>query len=400
METLFVANVNVNREGIMHRNKKIKVTILGAGLVGAPMAIDLAGDPRYQVTTVDISDAALNKLKNYPINTIQTDLSKPKNVESVIQDCNFVINALPGCIGFKALEAAIKIGKNVVDISFFEEDPFSLDELARKNNVIALVDCGVSPGMSNVLIGYVHELLDKTENVIILVGGLPQVREWPYEYKAVFSPMDVIEEYIRPARHIENGVLVIKPALSEKEYINFKGIGTLEAFNTDGLRTLLKTINARNMKEKTLRYPGHSEKMAMLRETGFFSKQEIEINGSKTRPIDFTSKILSTKWLLREGEADFTIMRIIIEGEKEGKRIRYTYDLFDQYDEATQTHSMARTTGYTATIALRMVTDGLYNRIGISSPEFIGKHPDCVKFMLGELRKKGIIYNEKIETIP
>lgn len=377
----------------------MKVTILGAGLIGTPMAIDLAKEDQYQVTVADINEAALNKLRNHPINTIQSDLSKPANVESVIQDSDFVINALPGHMGFQTLETVIRAGKNIIDISFFEEDPFSLSELATKNNVIAIVDCGVAPGMSNILTGYAHNLLDTTESVTILVGGLPQVREWPYEYKATFSPMDVIEEYIRPARLIVNGVPVVKPALSEREYIDFENIGTLEAFNSDGLRTLLKTIKARNMKEKTLRYPGHAEKMAILRETGFFSKEEVEINGSKIRPIDFTSKILSNKWTLARGEADFTIMRVIVEGERKGTKFRYTYDLLDRYDEATQTHSMARTTGYTATVVLRMVAKGLYNKTGISAPEFIGEYPECVEFILGELRKKGVVYKETIEKI-
>lgn len=377
----------------------MKVTILGAGLIGTPMAIDLAKEDQYQVTVADINEAALNKLRNHPINTIQSDLSKPANVESVIQDSDFVINALPGHMGFQTLETVIRAGKNIIDISFFEEDPFSLSELATKNNVIAIVDCGVAPGMSNILTGYAHNLLDTTESVTILVGGLPQVREWPYEYKATFSPMDVIEEYIRPARLIVNGVPVVKPALSEREYIDFENIGTLEAFNSDGLRTLLKTIKARNMKEKTLRYPGHAEKMAILRETGFFSKEEVEINGSKIRPIDFTSKILSNKWTLARGEADFTIMRVIVEGERKGTKFRYTYDLLDRYDEATQTHSMARTTGYTATVVLRMVAKGLYNKTGISAPEFIGEYPECVEFILGELREKGVVYKETIEKI-
>ncbi len=382
---------------IKMREKK-KIIVLGAGLVGGPMAIDLAKEEEFEVSAVDVNKNSLDKLKDYPIATKQMDLSNPEKVRHLVKDYDFVINALPGVIGFQTLEAVIKAGKNLVDISFFEEDPFLLDELAKKNKVIAIVDCGVCPGMSNVLIGYVDHLLDETENVYIFVGGLPQIREWPYEYKAVFSPMDVIEEYIRPARFIEDGKLVTKPALSDREYINFEGIRTLEAFNTDGLRTLLKTIKVKNMREKTLRYPGHCEKMLILRETGFFSKKEIEIKGKKIRPIDFTSKILFPKWKLKKGEADFTLLRVIIEGKKEKKRFRYIYELFDRYDEVTHTHSMARTTGYTATIVLRMIIKGLYNRIGISPPEFIGKQPECIKFMTDELKKRGIVYKKKIES--
>ena len=378
----------------------MKLIILGAGLIGEPMAIDLAKDPKYEVSVADISETSLKKLKNdNPITTIQMDLSDPENVKSLVNNYDFVINALPGFIGYQTLEAILKAKKNVVDIAFFPEDPFLLDELAKEQNVVALVDCGVSPGMSNILIGHVNHLLDETDMVLTLVGGLPEIREWPYEYKAVFSPVDVIEEYTRPARFVENGKLVVKPALSDIESINFDGIGTLEAFNSDGLRTLIKTIDAPNMKEKTLRYPGHIEKMAMLRETGFFSQQEIEVNGTRIRPMDFTSKILFPKWKLEKGEIDFTILRVIVEGKKEEKKLRYTYELFDRYDEDTQTHSMARTTGYTATVATRMIISGLYNKTGISAPEFIGKQPECVEFMLNELKEKNVIYKLNVETI-
>ncbi len=382
------------------KEDKMKIIILGAGLVGEPMAIDLAKDLKHQISVADINESLLKKLeKNNPITTVQMDLSDPEKVKSLVHNYDFVINALPGFMGYQTLEAIIRSKKNVVDMAFFPEDPFLLDELAQKQNVVAIVDCGVSPGMSNILIGYVNQLLDETDIVLTLVGGLPEIREWPYEYKAVFSLVDVIEEYTRPARYVENGKLVIKPALSDSENINFKGIGTLEAFNSDGLRTLIKTIDAPNMKEKTLRYPGHIEKMAVLRETGFFSQQEIEVNGTMIRPLDFTSKILFPKWKLEEGEIDLTILRVIIEGKKEEKKLRYTYELFDRYDEATQTHSMARTTGYTATVATKMIISGLYNKTGISAPEFIGKQPECVEFMLNGLKEKNVIYKLNVETI-
>jgi len=378
----------------------MKIIILGAGLVGKPMAIDLANNPKHQISVADINETLLKNIeKDNPITTVQMDLSEPENVKALVHNYDFVINALPGFMGYQTLKAIIEAKKNVVDIAFFPEDPFLLDKLAQKQKVIALVDCGVSPGMTNLLIGNANRLLDETDMVLILVGGLPEIRTWPYEYKAVFSPVDVIEEYTRPARYVENGRLVVKPALSDSEYINFNDIGTLEAFNSDGLRTLIKTIDAPDMKEKTLRYPGHIEKMAVLRDTGFFSQQEIQINGTQIRPLDFTSKILFPKWKLEAGESDLTVLRVVIEGIKEGEKLRYTYELFDRYDEATQTHSMARTTGYTATVATQMIINGLYNQTGISAPEFIGKQPECVEFMLNGLREKGVIYNEKVAAI-
>ncbi len=376
-----------------------KIVVLGSGLVGGPMALDLAKDKNFKVTVVDIDAQALARIKKTKgITTLQEDLSDAKIVRRIVQKNDMVISAVPGSMGFKTLQTIIEAGKTVVDIAFFPEDAFELDELARKHNVTAVVDCGVAPGMSNILSAHARQKLDEPANITIYVGGLPEVREWPYEYKAVFSPADVIEEYVRPARYIENGQMIIRPALSDPELMNFPVVGTLEAFNTDGLRTLAKTLDVPNMKEKTLRYPGHIEKMAVLRETGFFEAKEIEIKGVRIRPLDFTAKLLFPKWKLHEGEVDLTVMRIIVDGKKKGRFVSITYDLFDRYDEATGIHSMARTTGYTATVAARMLARGLFARKGVSAPESIGQIPECVKFMLEGLKERGIVYHETVVT--
>jgi saccharopine dehydrogenase-like NADP-dependent oxidoreductase len=378
----------------------MKIIVLGGGLVGGPMAADLAADSRFDVTVADIDEDVLRRLRSkYAVKTIHKDLSLPQDVKRLVWDYNFVLSAVPGFLGFQTLKAVIEAKKNVVDITFFAEDPFELDELASRSGVTALVDCGVAPGMSNILIGYVHGQLDETQTIMIYVGGLPEIRERPYEYKAVFSPPDVIEEYVRPARYIENGTLVVRPALSEPELLDFPGVGTLEAFNTDGLRTLAKTIPAPNMKERTLRYPGHIEKIALLRETGFFSREEIDIRGVRIRPLDVTAKLLFSKWKLHEKDRDITVLKIIVEGKKDGKRKRFTYDLLDRFDSSTGIHSMARTTGYTATVVLRMIARGMYAKKGISAPEFIGSRPECVRYILDGLRERGVIYRETIEDI-
>lgn len=374
----------------------MKVIVLGGGLVGTPMAIDLAKDNEFEVSVADINPKISAKLHKENIITLTRDLSDAETIKETVKDFDIVVNAVPGFLGFNTLKAIIESGKNVVDIAFFPEDPFNLDNLANQNNVISLSDIGVAPGMSNILVGYIDHMLDSTEKVVIYVGGLPKVREWPWEYKAVFSPIDVIEEYTRPARFIEHGEIVIKPALSDPELMDFEEIGTLEAFNSDGLRSLMNTIDAPYMIEKTLRYPGHIEKMAVLRDTGFFSKDKVDVNGVMVSPLDLTSKLLFPKWKLYEGEEDITVMKVIVEGEYDGKRARYTYDLYDNYDKSTKTHSMARTTGYTATMAVRMIAKGLYSRTGISVPEFVGQQPECVSFILQGLEERGIVYKETI----
>jgi saccharopine dehydrogenase-like NADP-dependent oxidoreductase len=229
-----------------------------------------------------------------------------------------------------------------------------------------------------------------------MVGGLPVVRTWPYEYKAVFSPSDVLEEYVRPARFVAHGEVVTLPALSEPELVDFPGVGTLEAFNTDGLRTLLRTSKVPFMKEKTMRYPGHIEKMRMLRETGFFGKEPVEAGGAKVRPMDLTSKLLFRMWQLGDQEEDLTVMRVTVEGEKGGQRVRYDYELLDRYDQTTGTTSMARTTGFTCTAAARLVAQGSYRRTGISPPEFLGRESTCHLFVMQELAKRGVVFRQSV----
>lgn len=375
----------------------MKIVVLGAGLVGAPMAFDLEKTEGFEVTVIDYCENSLKQFEGSKIITKQADLSKPENLKKEVAEFDLVLNALPGFMGFQTFKTVIEAGKDIIDIAFFPEDPLQLDDLAKEKNVTAIMDIGVAPGMSNLLAGYVNSILDKTTNILIYVGGLPIIREWPYEYKAVFSPIDVIEEYTRTARYIENGELVCREALSDPEFIDFPGVGTLEVFNTDGLRSLMYTIDCPNMKEKTMRYPGHIEKMRVLRETGLFSEEPIEINGQKIRPIDFTSKLLFPMWEMKEGDKDLTVMKIIIEGEKDGKEVKYEYDLLDKFDTKTDTHSMARTTGYTATAAIRMFAAGLFKEKGVFPPELIGKNHDCVKFILDDLKQRNIDYIETID---
>ncbi|MBA7535834.1 Lysine 6-dehydrogenase [subsurface metagenome] len=378
----------------------MKTIVLGCGLVGGLIAKDLAKDKDFQVTVADIDEKKLDKLtEGTDIRGIKVDLSSSEAIRKIVADQDIVIGAVPGFLGFNMLRLVIEAGKNIVDISFMPEDVLSLDELAKKKGVTAVVDMGVAPGMSHMIVGYADSLLDETESATILVGGLPVIREWPYEYKIVFSPKDVIEEYIRPARLIECGRIVEKPALSDLELVNLPKIGTLEAFNTDGLRSLLYTIKIPSMKEKTLRYPGYAEKMRMLRETGFFSDTAIEVSGVKVKPIDLTSKLLFPKWELEEGEEELTVMQVIVQGEKEGKRLCYTYDLLDYYDKKEKATSMSRATGFPCAIIARLVAQGKFQYPGVCPPEYIGREHKIYHRVMEELEKRNVFYKENIIEI-
>ncbi len=371
---------------------KKKITVLGAGMVGRAIAADLS--TQFEVTSADLSAQNLEQIKkSHGVKTRKVDFANTKQIQQAVAEADLVVGAVPGFLGFNMLRAVIEAKKNIVDISFFPEDPFALDKLARQNKVTAIVDCGVAPGMDNVILGYHHERM-QVDRFLCLVGGLPVERNMPWQYKAPFSPVDVIEEYTRPARLVEGGKIVTKPALSEPEFLHFDNIGTLEAFNTDGLRTLLK-LDIKDMAERTLRYPGHIDLMKTLRDAGFFSSEAIEVKGYKVRPVDVAGKILFPQWKYEEGEEDYTIMRVEVEGRENGKKKKYTYELFDRYDKSTKTSSMARTTGYTATAAVHLLANGIFKTKGIIAPETLGANEDCFNAMFDYLKKRGVIYTLK-----
>ncbi|MHB1223465.1 MAG: saccharopine dehydrogenase family protein [Gemmatimonadaceae bacterium] len=375
----------------------MRVTVLGAGRVGSAIVRDLAADGTFDVTAVDRSAESLAPLAGVPnVSRERADLSDGGEIDRVVRDADLVVGAVAGHMGYATVHRVLQAGKNIVDISFFPEDPFGLDQLARERGLIAIVDCGVAPGCSNLILGHMESVLDQTTRFTCFVGGLPTERRWPYEYRAPFSPIDVIEEYTRPARFRRDGQDVTVPALTEVERVEIAGVGTLEAFNTDGLRTLLTTSRAPTMVEKTMRYPGHAALMEVLRETGFFRTEPTRIGDSMVSPLEVSAKLLFEAWTFQPGEEDLTAMLVEVEGVSGGRSVRHSFTLLDRYDRASRTTSMARTTGYTCTAAVRMVAAGLYGRIGISPPEFIGREPECYDFMMARLGERGIVFEERV----
>lgn len=368
------------------------IAVLGAGMVGRAIAIDLSS--QHTVTSFDISSQSLEllALKNSHIKCIQADLSDFRHYAAMLSNFDYVISAVPGFMGYKTLEVIIDAGKNVVDISFFPEDALQLDKIAKEKNVTAIVDCGVAPGMSNLILGY-HNAKMKISSFECMVGGLPKTRIKPFEYKAPFSPIDVLEEYTRPARYVENGNIVTKPALSDPELVDFAKAGTLESFNTDGLRSILFTMpHIPNMKEKTLRYPGHISLVQSLIKAGFLNRQPVQFKGQLISPLEFTSALLFNQWKLGSTEEEFTLMTIEIKGE--GKTIHY--ELYDEYNTATQTSSMSRTTGYTATAALHLLINKLFTQTGVFPPELVGSNAACFEFIMQYLQQRDIVYHKTV----
>ncbi len=368
-----------------------KILLLGCGLVGRTIAKNLARN--YKVTVVDINHKNLEAVGNSPnIDTIVLDVSNGNNLLSIIEHYDFVVSAVPGFLGYKVLKSVIEAKKNVVDISFFAEDALALDALAKSNNVAAVVDCGVAPGLSNIIVGYNSKKMDIT-NCKIYVGGLPFERRLPFEYKAPFSPTDVLEEYTRPARYKREGKIIESEPLTEVEHVDFKGIGTLEAFLTDGLRTLLHTINIPNIEEKTLRYPGYAEKIRFLKNCGFLDNSYVQIPSGRCRPLELTASLLLPKWELSPEEPEFTAMRIILECKSDNKTIRKQYDLFDVYDKDNKDTSMGRTTGFTACAVANLLAENKIKEKGILPPECLGFSQNNFEFILNYLKERNVQIN-------
>jgi lysine 6-dehydrogenase len=376
------------------------IIVLGAGMVGSAMAIDLSA--KYKVTLTDINLNTLSKVKEKcaDLEIHQLDVTDQNALKESLKSFDLVICAVPGFLGFKTLKTIIEAQKNVIDISFFPENSLELDALAKENKVTAIVDCGVAPGMDNIILGYYNEQLELTD-FECLVGGLPKVKKWPFCYKAPFSPVDVIEEYTRPARYVENGNEIVREPLTDCEYIEFDKVGTLESFNSDGLRSIIYTMpHIPNMKEKTLRYPGHVEYIKVLKESGFFSEQPIDVSGTPVSPLQFTSKILFNEWKLEETEEELTVMRVTVKGKnKKGQVEEVVYNLHDEYCAETKTASMSRTTGYTATAAANVFLEGLFIENGVFPPELVGKHEVCFNYFLKYLEDRNVFYKKTTKII-
>lgn len=377
-----------------------KIIVLGAGMVGSAMAIDMA--KKHDVSLSDISQTVLDQVKRkyHALKILKLDVCDKSELQNIIKQYDLVICAVPGFLGFRTLKGIIEAGVNVVDISFFPENALELDVLAKEKNVTAIVDCGVAPGMGNLILGY-HNKKMKLTDFECLVGGLPKTRKWPFYYKAPFSPVDVIQEYTRPARYVENGKILVREPLTDCEYVEFEKVGTLEAFNTDGLRSIIYTMpHIPNMKEKTLRYSGHVEYVKVLKESGFFREERVEVNGVQISPIDFTSKILIDEWKLGENEEELTVMRVTLKGENaKGEKEEIIYNLHDEYCTKTQTSSMARTTGYTATAVANLLLEGLFLEKGIFPPELLGNHERFFYYVLNYLEERKVYYKKSSRLI-
>ena len=347
----------------------MRVTVLGAGLVGRAIAYRLSRSSLFdEITVVDALEHNLKivqKICGTCVRTIKANITKNYNI---VETSDIVSCALPGSISFDICKKILGFGIHVVDSSFSPQDPFKLSNIARDNGVVYIPDAGFAPGMSNIFVGHMTQNIGSIHSVEIYVGGLPIRPDGPFYHLVNWSLSDFVEEYIRPARIIRNGKQTSVDPLESIEQIKIED-ELFEAFYTDGLRTLLKTIEADNMFEKTLRYAGHLERMRFLRDLGLFSDEHIDIGGIRIKAKDILIKLLK-KYIYKPNIKDRVLLYIRVRS-RGSKKIKETF--FEEYfDEELSLSAMGKTTGYTNAILTEAVAEVIRHK-GIYPPEIFGK---------------------------
>lgn len=360
----------------------MKVIVLGYGQIGRTIVRDLASTG-YDVTVVDRYKHDLPSDLNVDYMVVDNMFGDFYNL---IKPYDIIVGALPGSIGYKAVEHMAYTGKKCVDVSFMPENPLAIDQIAREHGSTILVDMGLAPGIPNILIGHACARMCRPTEATFYVGGSPARPFGPDKYFTTWSAEGVIQEYTMPARIVRNGWIEEKEPFSELHEVDWNFLpGTLEAFLTDGLRTLNYTRPAPNMKEYTMRWPGHAKLMMALDSMGFFDGAHLKN----------TAKVLEEHWSFRaktQQHEDFVALAVFCLGRNEaGTDTVKTFTLLDTSDPQTGDTAMARTTGFTVTAGVEMLAeDGVIDKVGVHAPETIGQKSDVLHMLKMHLKMRGV----------
>lgn len=379
----------------------MKAVQIGGGLVGQVIVADMMKD--FEVTVVDFDADVLGEAERKcpGVRTALASATDADQLAPILEGVDIVTAGVPGRFGFEMMKNVIELGKNLVDISFMAEDFYDLDGLAREKGVTVIPDMGVAPGMSNFLMGRGASLLDEVEDAFIFVGGIPANAVPPFNYQVTWSPKDCIEEFTRPVTIVKDYRQEVIEATSGLHLRDVPGVGTLEAFYTDGLRSLSRNIRARNLGEMTLRWPGHVEQMRLLRSMGLFEVTPRTLGGKEVVPLDVAADLLFPMWKMEpeKGDRDLTVMEVDVHGFKGRDEVTHSWRLLDHFDEMTWNTSMSRCTGCSCAIFARAVASGLVKQKGVLPAEKLASDDTLYAYVMEEQKKRRIKYTESIKRV-
>ena len=381
----------------------MRMLVLGAGLQGSACAYDLLQNP--DVTQVRLADVHLEHLPPFlrqysgeRLIPTPLDVRDREAVLALMRECDAVMSAIPYYFNLQLAECAVEAGVHFCDLGGNTEIVFqqkALSATAAAKGITVVPDCGVAPGMVNILAQYGITQLDEVESVRIYVGGLPQNPEPPLDYQIVYSLEGVLDYYTTLSWVVRDGKRVQVKALSERETVEFPTVGALEAFHTaGGLSTMAFRYEGKipSMEYKTLRYPGHAEKMEAIRDLGLLDLEPVDVNGTKVVPRELFVSLVGPK-LTKPHSKDLLALRVTVAGKKGGRSAARQFDLVDRYDEHHGISAMMRTTGYSLSITGQMQANGQVVPPGVWTPD------ECMPAAeyIAELRKRGM---DVLETSP
>src|SRR4030042_2368424 len=370
----------------------MKVLALGSGNIGSIAVRDMAGEMKStDIIVADKDKTRANKvvggINRSNVSSMQLNIEDQTGLLEALKESDLIMGFLPGALGHTLMKACVEARKNLVDVSYMAESPMRLHSAASRAGLAIVPDCGLAPGISNFLVGHAFSLLDKTNSVHIMVGGLPEKPIPPLGYVITWSPESLIDEYTRKAVVVKHGKKTEVEALPGIQETTFPKVGKLEAFYTDGLRTLSETLNGVEERwEKTPRDPRHAEHIGPLEDLGFFEEQKINVEGKPVSPRKLAAKLFERK-LSSPDVKDLVVMEVVVDGIKKGERLRLTYRLLDKYDEKKGITAMARTTAYPVSIVAQLMLKGLIKLKGIVPPEKLGMDEKIFKEFIPDIKK-------------
>ena len=345
----------------------MKILLIGAGLMAHAVAYALVRHSELtELVVVDRererAEAVATRLSDRRVRVERLDVSAPRAVREVMQGCAVAISAVPYFFNLSLAKAAVDCGVHFCDLggnNRIVEAEFALSEEAERAGVALVPDCGLAPGLVNVLTAGAIAEMTEVDSVAIRVGGLPQRPRPPLDYQIVFSPYGLINEYMEPAMILRDGEIVQVPSLSDREELSFPApYDRLEAFHTSGgSSTLPRTLHSRvrNLDYKTIRYRGHLEKVKAMADLGFFEEQPLEIDGQTVVPRELAVRLFDKR--LSFNESDVVLLDVTARGRTDAGARAVSYRMIDTYDETTDLSAMQRATGFPiAQIALLLST--------------------------------------------